>query len=490
MSVPEKWSGRGSVLNGWYSFPRKALSPAELHTHNNALKLPIVSTFKNSLPYYLQDAGPQTRDLFKDNDPDYWGCPVIYGLNTFGAPDEDKRQDGEPLGPDVKFTGKIWGPDAPFNQEPVFETVTKHLSDKRHGCTFTLPTGTGKTGMALALIAHLGRKALFCEFSVDLIDQVEKEIKKFMPGAKVGRIHCERCDPKHHKDLDIVLASVPTLLSRRYSRELFEPFGVVILDEVHHAVAEKTSELLFPMLAHIRYMIGISATPERPDDMHKVLGFWVGPEVFHAPAATKASEQTVVRVLRYTRGKHLVVYAPRDPRGRRPVDLKKTFDKLVTDPERNRFLLDAISTLVKEGRRILIISERVMHSKNMIEQLKARFPSKKFAHFVSGQSAAAKAVRAEVLRVPHDAIAGTVQACGEGKNLVWLDTVFLATSKRSRREVMQACGRIRENRESPHSALVVDVFDDHAPFIGQYKDRKKTYREKKYQIVETWKSSE
>ena len=59
---------------------------------------------------------------------------------------------------------------------------------------------------------------------------------------------------------------------KEYDREVFEEFGLVIYDEVHHLGSRVDSQALFKTSS--QYTIGLSATPERSDGLLKVIN-WV-----------------------------------------------------------------------------------------------------------------------------------------------------------------------------------------------------------------------
>ena len=90
-------------------------------------------------------------------------------------------------------------------------------------------------------------------------------ITEFIPNAKIGKIQQNTIDIENK---DIVLAMVQSLSMKEYNSNIFENFGLVIFDECHHLGAEVFSKAM-PKVAS-KYMLGLSATPNRKDGLKRV----------------------------------------------------------------------------------------------------------------------------------------------------------------------------------------------------------------------------
>ena len=66
-------------------------------------------------------------------------------------------------------------------------------------------------------------------------------MNQFLPHARVGRIQGDVLDIE---DKDVVIGMVQSLSMRTYSKETFENFGLVIVDEVHRIGSEVFSKSL------------------------------------------------------------------------------------------------------------------------------------------------------------------------------------------------------------------------------------------------------
>ena len=147
--------------------------------------------------------------------------------------------------------------------------------------------------------------------------------------------------------------------------------------------------------------------------------------------------------------------------------------KLVTmisqvEPRTDRIVEFAVRALNK-GRKVLILSERVAHTKEMNELLNSKLSDDMAsALYIGGmkQSAREKASEADV-------ICGTYAMAQEGLDIPALDTLILATPKTS---ITQSVGRILRDSPDKKDPVVVDFVDSAIPILMAYWGaRKKTY---------------
>lgn len=135
-----------------------------------------------------------------------------------------------------------------------------------------MPTGKGKSILGLYLASALSCKTLIVVHKDDLVTGWQKDIalafdNKVIPGlikAKSRRVG-------HF----ITIATVQTLnrLSPEELNELYDTFGFVIQDEMHHCPAST-----FGVVANFRarYKLGLTATPERTDGLAHIMSLYFG----------------------------------------------------------------------------------------------------------------------------------------------------------------------------------------------------------------------
>lgn len=132
-----------------------------------------------------------------------------------------------------------------------------------------LPTGAGKTAVAVHAISELGVSALITVPTIDLLGQWTRILEN--AGAAVSV-------------LGGGLKEVGGLTVSTYDSaaigcsELGNRFELLVFDEVHHLPATAYSMIARNSLAHFR--MGLTATYEREDGLHSILPFLVGPVVY------------------------------------------------------------------------------------------------------------------------------------------------------------------------------------------------------------------
>jgi len=143
-----------------------------------------------------------------------------------------------------------------------------------------LPTGSGKTVVALKAIEALSTPTLVVVPTIDLLDQWERELAtEFDVG--IGRLGGgeQRVEP-------LTVSTYDSAYLR--ADELGDRFGFVVFDEVHHLGGEGYRDIGRLLAAPAR--LGLTATFERPDGAHEVIEELVGPVVHRLSAEDLAGD--------------------------------------------------------------------------------------------------------------------------------------------------------------------------------------------------------
>jgi superfamily II DNA or RNA helicase len=133
-----------------------------------------------------------------------------------------------------------------------------------------LPTGTGKTHMAVLAINKAARPALVVTPTIDLLHQWYGELLVAfdVPVGLIGAGHYE-----------IQPLTVTTYDSAHIHLERWGArFGLVVFDECHHLPGPSYLEAARGSIAPFR--LGLTATPERQDGQEHLLEGLVGPTVY------------------------------------------------------------------------------------------------------------------------------------------------------------------------------------------------------------------
>lgn len=132
-----------------------------------------------------------------------------------------------------------------------------------------LPTGAGKTEVALSCIADRQRSALVVAPTLDLVRQWHQALHHRF-GTDVGVV-----GGGEHTVLPLTVTTYDSAWA--HMEHLGNRFGLVVFDEVHHLVSE--SYALAARLCLAPYRLGLSATPERRDGRDALLEELIGPIV-------------------------------------------------------------------------------------------------------------------------------------------------------------------------------------------------------------------
>lgn len=135
-----------------------------------------------------------------------------------------------------------------------------------------LPTGKGKTVLGLALSHRLKTRTLVLVHKTDLVKGWRNDIEKAFGGkVDVGLIQAKSRKVGKH----FTIATIQTLnnLSPKDLKSLYNYFGLVIQDEMHHC---PSSSFELGNNFNCRYRLGLTATPERSDGLSCVMNLYYG----------------------------------------------------------------------------------------------------------------------------------------------------------------------------------------------------------------------
>ncbi|WP_049981687.1 DEAD/DEAH box helicase family protein [Halolamina rubra] len=133
-----------------------------------------------------------------------------------------------------------------------------------------LPTGAGKTVLAIAAMAELGVPTLVVVPTVDLLDQWRRELE-----AEFDRPIGQFGGGEQRREAITVSTYDSAYLK---ADDVGGEFGFVVFDEVHHLGGEGYREIARLLPAPAR--LGLTATFERPDGAHEAIVDLVGPRVY------------------------------------------------------------------------------------------------------------------------------------------------------------------------------------------------------------------
>ncbi|MGE5340363.1 MAG: DEAD/DEAH box helicase [Candidatus Omnitrophota bacterium] len=165
----------------------------------------------------------------------------------------------------------------PLRKEQI-EALDAWMTTKQG--VIVMPTGTGKTNVALSIMKELGVSTLVVSPVRDLMYQWHRRILDEL-GYDAGIIG--------DNIFNIQPVSVTTYDSAYIHMEtLGDTFQFIIFDECHHLPGKQRREAALMSAAPLR--LGLTATPERADGRHTDLGLLIGPIVYDLPIASVRGE--------------------------------------------------------------------------------------------------------------------------------------------------------------------------------------------------------
>jgi superfamily II DNA or RNA helicase len=155
----------------------------------------------------------------------------------------------------------------PYQREALTAIEAAALRGLRR-MVVSLPTGAGKTVIFAHLIVGKAQRTLILVHRDELIRQTLDKLQMVAQGTAldIGVIKAERDE---HAG-DIVVASVQTLQRESRLQRLAQTFGLVVVDECHHALLDNSYGRI---LTHVGawqddgpLTVGFTATPFRPNN--------------------------------------------------------------------------------------------------------------------------------------------------------------------------------------------------------------------------------
>jgi superfamily II DNA or RNA helicase len=252
--------------------------------------------------------------------------------------------------------------------------------------------------------------------------------------------------------------------------DLFKPIGLVIVDECHHIASEVFVQAL-PKITS-KYMLGLSATPDRKDKLMHVINWFLGPLLYKSETGDSVDTKVNVEVFEYQNT---------DPEFNEVVLSSQGFvsvpimvNKLAECEDRTKWLCGIIEDVCEEGRQVLVLSDRVEHCKAILEGLSPA--TQETACILSQKVSSAK--RTEFCADKKILIA-TYSMCKEGFDVPTLNTLVMATP---RPDIDQIVGRILRVEKSKRTIdpLIIDIVDPQ--FRRQFGQRNTLYRKRNYTV--------
>ena len=390
---------------------------------------------------------------------DHLYVPKHYGISEFGPITESKRDVPKTDPCYWEFNGTI--------RETQKEVVDSYLCPEPRDGIISLQTGGGKTVCALYIASQIQMPTIVLVHNTFLRDQWIDRIKSFLPKARIGTIQGEVVDVENR---DIVVAMLQSVCMKEYAPNTFKSFGLVIVDECHHIASEAFSQSLSKLTS--KHMLGLSATPERKDKLMYVINWFLGPMLYRSNTADKVDEKVRVEVYDFDPKDdeyNAIIY-----NNQGVMFTTLMINKVAEYKPRNDLIVNLLEDLAQEDRQILVLTDRVEHTKTLFEGLPDKV--KEQACILSQK---VKATERTKFCESKKILIATYAMCKEGFDVSTLNTLVMATS---RPDVDQIVGRIMRTEKTKRTVhpLIIDIVDP--AFRRQFGERLRLYKERNYDV--------
>lgn len=378
----------------------------------------------------------------KEISPYYIEEPIIYlpfqwaYSDDFYKPYRRTREHYDSLNGEIEFKGKL------REEQKVIQTETLGYLNKQGSILIACHPGFGKTITTLSIAAKVGLKTLILVNRVILIGQWITSIENFLQGTKTQVLTAtNKIDDSANF---YIMNAINT--GKRPVQE-YDKIGLLVVDECHLMI----TTVFVKALGYVcpRYLIGLSATPFRPDGLDVLLDIYFG-------------EQRIVRELFrrhyvYKVETGIKMDGEKDEKG--ALIWNSVLEQQMTNVSRNGFIKDIC--MFFKTRNILILCKRVQQVGKLYDLLHTIIPT---ATLKGNENDFDKECRVLI---------ATVAKVGVGFSFDKLDMLVLACDVKE--YYLQFLGRVF--RKPDVVPVVVDIVDKHPVLHRHFKSRSDVYRD-------------
>lgn len=395
---------------------------------------------------------------------------------------EDEREQGRRI--QVKFEGEL---------RPEQDKALKELIKYDNGILYAA-TAFGKTVVSSAIIAQKKVNTLIILESSALIEQWKDALNKFLNineelptyKTKTGRTKTRKnligtLQGAHDSMTGIVdIAMAGSLYKKNEYHQLLNQYGLIIVDECHHAASETIANVLKEVKA--KYVYGVTATPKRGDGLEKINYMLIGPIRYSYTAREKAREQGIQHLVypRFTR-----TVPPRGVLTNR-MHPNEAYEIIHNNDIRDEQIIADVKNCVSAGRTPVVLSRYKDHSEKLFRQLK-NYADHVFLMTGNNSRKEHKKILEQMHQVAKDEsliLIATGSLVGEGFDFPRLDTLFMVTPVSFRGVVEQYAGRLNRDYAGKENVIIYDYVDNHIPmFDNMYAKRLQAYKQIGYELV-------
>jgi superfamily II DNA or RNA helicase len=373
----------------------------------------------------------------------------------------DRRPEPAPI--DVTFTATLRGP-----QPAAVAALARHDLG-----VLEAPPGSGKTVMGCALIAHHRLPTLVLVDRAPLAAQWRERIAATLDvdPARVGQIGGGKTRPTGVIDI----AMMQTLARMEGAADKLAGYGLVIVDEAHHAGAPTVEKAIRRIPA--RRWLGLTATAYRRDGLGPVVFLHCGPKRHVIPLVDADDPDPPARTVH---AHHTAFALPDGADTATPGSITSVvFTALAADDARNRAVCADVHDALARGRNCLVLTRRTAHVETLAGLLRehGHRPHTLYATRKPAELRESLALLADPpAGGPPLLVVATDRYVGEGYDCPRLDTLFLAHPVSFKGSMVQYVGRVLRSHPGKTGVEVHDYVDAEVGVLaGMWRKRARSY---------------
>ena len=392
------------------------------------------------------------------------------------------------------------------DQEVAEQAYLSEVTNKENPkCIIQLPTGKGKSILALHLAYVLQQKTLILVHKDDLVVGWKADIKKCFPTMKAGLIKAK----SRTVGEQITIATVQTLnkMDKEELSKYLNQFGLIVQDECHHIGLN-----IFNILDQFnsKYKLGLSATPKRSDGLNFVFDLFLGGLCYKHIVTDDDEDICGVKVevldspyeyKPFYTGGQVFNYCDFEPKDL-PEDIMflsemdyKTRPRVpfpVIDSEAVKSNMTKVMVCKKiiehyrAGHSVLALFTQKEHINLYFRHLSRYIPKDQIILYYGDSKEDSESMMKKAEDKQCLVTLATYAKATEGTNVKSWEVEFLVSSLNNEKNVEQATGRIRRRKEGKLSpVLVYDIrYSGCYSLQSHYSTRKKVYDNLKYEVID------
>lgn len=401
--------------------------------------------------------------------------------------------------PITEESPKFFDVHPPATLRPYQITAIEKMIQRKRGI-LQLPTGAGKTTVAVGLVGVLKRNTIFFAHTKELIKQAQERFQYYYPQIKIGTIGDGIIDPG-----PITIASIQTVSSwliapkepshkknettteydARYTKYLakleewtvlnerakrfLSKFPIAIVDECQH-LASDTFYTCAQACTGAEYLYALSATPFRDDNADLLIEAGSGSTIYSLTLSNVVDMGFLLPA-----EIHIHEYPPLPPMNLSDSYAEQYKICISSNDNRNEKICQVVEQEYNQGLSVLVLCREIEHLNLLAKRLEVfNIP----CEIVHGKSKN----RVELLEKFKN---GTIKVLlgstiyDEGLDIPKVDSIILAGAGRSRVKSYQRIGRALRLYPGKTTARVHDFKDEFKPFYYHYLARMRIYESEK-----------